>query len=87
MVSDVCLCLQISRALILNKASDFIKEMKIKNQQHEVVILYDLIIIVKCLSCQQSLLWQYRKVGVLMVTDVVRSLILNYHFFEMCAYV
>ena len=28
--------LQISRALILNKASDFIKEMKIKNQQHEV---------------------------------------------------
>lgn len=26
---------KISRALILNKASDFIKEMKIKNQQHE----------------------------------------------------
>ena len=28
--------MQISRALILNKASEFIKEMKIKNQQHEV---------------------------------------------------
>ena len=33
------LCLQISRALILNKASDFIKEMKIKNQQHEVTVI------------------------------------------------